>query len=137
MTKATMPEPVAWMTKDGRTATKETKDSAMATPSKLAFSVALITTTQAEAYANARVREAQRWQPMETAPAEGRPVLLFAGLYRDGHEYAPTIVVGWHLDKEGWIASGYSGSPIAHLKPKAWMPLPAFPSTPAQLAAKQ
>lgn len=69
------------------------------------------------------------WQDMESAPKDGTPVLLFAGLKRDGRVYMPIRVVGWFsLDIKGWIAMGYGHQPIAELEPYNWMPLPNLPN---------
>ena len=70
---------------------------------------------------------AQTWQPMDTAPKDGTPLLLFASLYQSGREFAPTRTIGWFIPEHGWIANSYSGQGIAHLRPKAWMHLPPFP----------
>lgn len=76
-----------------------------------------------------REQPSQAWQPIETAPKDGTPLLLFAGAYLDGHEYAPTIVVGWYVASKGWIANSYRGQITVNLRPKAWMSLPRFPET--------
>ena len=102
-------------------------------------SVPLFTTTQAEAYADARALEAQQWQPIETAPKDGTNIILTDG---------KRVTVGnWHREKpyiheyrdvagnyagqdesdgfDGWV--DWSGG----ITPAHWMPLPAPPSTPA------
>lgn len=57
MTKVTMPEPVAWMHEEfDHTITDNNKRAASSTFSRYRYG--LITTTQAEAYADAKVREA-------------------------------------------------------------------------------
>lgn len=63
------------------------------------------------------------WQPIETAPKDGRPVLLFA---RCQHATASGIVVGWHLEDRGWIELSFT-SPVG-IVPSHWMPLPEFPT---------
>lgn len=93
----------------------------------------LITTTQAEAYAAAKVREAQRWQPIETAPKDGTPVLLFARL--ESAE-ASTRVVGSFILGE-WLAQSYVGQNKAVLVPSHWMPLPPFPPLPGPVEPRK
>jgi len=84
------------------------------------------TRRQMEAYADARVREVQQWQPIETAPKDGKPRLLFARLKS---ATASTIVVGSLIENE-WLAQSYVGQGKAVLVPSHWMPLPPFPATP-------
>ena len=63
------------------------------------------------------------WRPIETAPKDGPPVLLFA---RCQHATASGIVVGWHLEDRGWIELSFT-SPVG-IVPSHWMPLPEFPA---------
>lgn len=68
-----------------------------------------------------------KWQPIETAPRDGRQVLL-SGSW-DGRAW---VWQGWfdHEDERGWFAAGshwtdaYDGS-LEH--PTHWMPLPPPP----------
>lgn len=54
------------------------------------------------------------WQPIETAPADGRPILVWGG-YHD----VPEVV---KADGEWWRVAGLKSTPTH------WMPLPAPPS---------
>lgn len=66
--------------------------------------------------------ERDHWQPIETAPKDGTPLLLFA---RCITATAPCIVVGWHADGHGWIEASFR-KPVG-IVPTHWMPLPPFP----------
>lgn len=65
------------------------------------------------------------WRTMESAPRDGTPLLLFA---RAKNATAPGILVGWHLEDDGWIelCFGPRNDPVG-IVPFAWMPLPTFP----------
>lgn len=83
-----------------------------------------ITTTQAEAYADARVREVQQWQPIETAPKDGTRVILAWGGKSIG---------GFFLDNSrsqipwsGWRTESMVPMPAG--QPSHWMPLPPPPT---------
>lgn len=71
-------------------------------------------------------REAQQWQPIETAPQSEDPVLVFDG---DEVNFAtrgftnPPRRAGW-FDEKGWL-----------IHPTHWMPLPVPPNTEARAAA--
>lgn len=98
----------------------------------------LITTTQAEAYAEAVVREAQQWHPIETVPEEG-PYLVYggqlAGEAPDLLENLDVIKVNGRVFgdtnfKKSDVVfdvsdAGYSW--ILILNPTHWMPLPEPP----------
>lgn len=72
------------------------------------------------------------WKPIESAPKDGTPVLLFA---RHVDATASTRVVGsFDNNGFGWIAQCYVGQPFARLVPSHWMELPAFPDTPPATA---
>jgi len=78
------------------------------------------------------------WQPIETAPRDGTPVLLWA--VREGWEdRGPCRICGWG-DEYGWSLYGAAGAePFAGMprnnrvqrldqcQPTHWMPLPAPP----------
>ena len=66
------------------------------------------------------------WQPIETAPKDGTPVLLFA---RSKNATAPVILVGRYLaDHGGWIESTFTPNSPVGVVPYYWMPLPAPPN---------
>lgn len=62
----------------------------------------------------------RQWQPIETAPRDGKPILL-------GHEHA--VFSGyWHQRYQGWTDGScdqFGDFWIAH--PTHWIPLPAPP----------
>ena len=65
------------------------------------------------------------WQPIETAPKDGRRILIYADIF-------PGIVVAhWqerNITGEGWVMDPESESWGAHdAKPTHWMPLPEPP----------
>lgn len=84
------------------------------------------------------------WQPIETAPRDGTPILVRHHMHsNDVHGYVPweeiNVVIAW-WDGEGWDmcfmedgaadTEGYSSQffmPIT--APMHWMPLPKPPST--------
>ena len=69
-----------------------------------------------------------KWQPIETAPKNGKPILIFEKPYLwmcDNAE--PTIyVVSWDVWKEAWIE--HLGEQYAMFEPTYWMPLPEPPT---------
>lgn len=67
------------------------------------------------------------WKPIESAPKDGTPVLLFA---RHIYAESSTRVVGAYLLDYGWLAQSYAGQGSARLDPSHWMPLPPFPDSP-------
>lgn len=65
------------------------------------------------------------WQPIETAPSDGRPLLLFA---RSKQATAPVRVVGWYLpDRRQWVECAFAPNWPVGLVPTHWMPLPDPP----------
>lgn len=68
------------------------------------------------------------WQPIDTAPKDGTPVLLWPGAEIWAGQTTPAV--GWWAEYFGWICSsaGASGEVATH-----WMPLP---TPPADMAAK-
>ncbi len=82
-------------------------------------------TISAQAAEIKALREALEWQPIETAPKDGTPVLLLC-------DWEPIILVGiWDREKHFWKYQFDDGavedafSPIIH-----WRPLPAAPAQP-------
>ncbi|WP_116521038.1 hypothetical protein [Achromobacter insuavis] len=72
------------------------------------------------------------WLPIESAPKDGTPVLLFARLtgpnFATGAPYAPTIHVGaYRTDLCIWTGSAYRDQREIEIEPTCWMPRPAFP----------
>ncbi len=72
------------------------------------------------------------WRPIESAPKDGTPVLLFARLVgvniATNSPYAPTIHVGaYRTDLRIWTGSAYRNQLEIELEPTHWMPRPAFP----------
>lgn len=72
------------------------------------------------------------WQPIETAPRDGTPILVYR--YCD-----PWHVIGWATWADvcgisGWIARGFTETPgvLGLGNPTHWMPLPAAPSQEAK-----
>ncbi|MEK7916599.1 hypothetical protein AAB988_29660 [Burkholderia contaminans] len=70
-------------------------------------------------------REAKGWQPIETAPKDGTPIVMFA---RYAHATASVVVIASWLEGYGmWINQSFSGGPFQQVVPSHWMPRPAFP----------
>jgi hypothetical protein len=67
------------------------------------------------------------WQPIESAPKDGTPCILFA---RAKNATAPAIIIGWYIDGE-WIEGCYAPNHPVGLVPTHWMPNPPFPEPPA------
>jgi hypothetical protein len=67
------------------------------------------------------------WQPIETAPRDGTPLLLFATAKG---ATAAVAVVGWYLPGEyeglGWVECAFWQMPQG-IEPTHWMPLPPSP----------
>jgi protocatechuate 3,4-dioxygenase beta subunit len=70
-------------------------------------------------------------QPIETAPRDGTPILLFCPHIPDGERLQgmPNVVVGlWWADEGGWYSDVVrrSGGEVCweELEPTHWMPLP-------------
>ncbi|KVT86313.1 hypothetical protein WT25_11205 [Burkholderia territorii] len=74
--------------------------------------------------------EVTGWQPIETAPKDGTPLVMFA---RYVHATASIVVVASWLESYGmWVNQSFSGSPIQQVVPSHWMPRPAFPDDAAR-----
>lgn len=93
----------------------------------------LIAVEQAEAYADARVREAQQWQPIETAPKDGTEVIVYHPEAGVCAAFCPTEGFAWHcMDGQNTVIGRKSGRSIPSMTsfinpPTHWMPLPAPP----------
>ena len=129
-TKIKMPEPVAAVR---RTATAITYKHKSSLGLRLGEN-ALITTDQAEAYAAAKVRESQEWQPIETAPKDGTEIIGWNGKIVTAIAYLSDEDDDGH---SGWCQSGYTdGGMLYYLhnalsdegQPTHWMPLPHPPT---------
>lgn len=64
------------------------------------------------------------WRPIETAPKDGTPLILFA---RAKNATASAPVFGWYLSEMGWIESCFSPNRPVGIVPSHWMPRPEFP----------
>lgn len=72
------------------------------------------------------------WLPIESAPKDGTPVLLFARLaglnIATNSPYSPTIHVGaYRTDLSLWTGSSYCDQREIEIEPTHWMPRPEFP----------
>lgn len=82
-----------------------------------------------EAYAAAKVREAQRWQPIETAPKDGTVVMV---CNEDGTwiaKYVPIYPSGCRAENP-WFSLMLNHDHLRKVRsyrPTHWMPLPAPP----------
>ena len=65
------------------------------------------------------------WQPIETAPKDGTPILIYEPPYFDATPHA-TYVCSWDTYKEAWVE--HSGECYAQYEPTHWMPLPEPPT---------
>lgn len=66
------------------------------------------------------------WQPIETAPRDGTPILAF---WRHGGDKTRCSVIRWHKDEWWTFASPGLHNLCAHTdtEPTHWMPLPPPP----------
>lgn len=85
--------------------------------------------------------EAGTWQPMETAPKDGRVILLYGCEFRRhiiGRGYWFQGVPG---DGEGWITSSFYTQPSDDMRglftPTMWMPMLPLPAVPPPAADKE
>lgn len=65
------------------------------------------------------------WQPIQTAPKDGREILMFYTPADGG--LRPPLVVAWDTMGECWLAVGFEVEVLS--EPTHWMPLPAAPGT--------
>lgn len=59
------------------------------------------------------------WQPIETAPKDGRPILVYCDAW-----YESRLVAGWDAHEKAWRIKGM-GCPFA--QPSHWHQLPEPP----------
>ena len=103
---------------------------------------ALLTLVMADKRAQALWDAATQWQPIETAPKDGRKVIL---AYRNRNDKARTVMARWLTDEEaaetdadgvglegGWYEcidnwNDYTEVAIHEGEPSHWMPSPAAP----------
>lgn len=71
---------------------------------------------------------AGKWQPIETAPKDGKPILLWYP-----HWSNIPIIAFWGINefsRMGWISEWVLSDDDCHAPPIAWMPLPSPPEAP-------
>lgn len=145
MIKVKIPEPDAWAATDET----ETVVESLGMNESRRFSDPLFLKHKMEAYADARVRESQQWQPIETAPKTGRKVLLG---FVNSHGNWRTMLGLWiskeeilneleddDLFDEGWyeISVEADDTPNCWLtNPSHWMPLPPPPVEPVKQSTR-
>ena len=62
------------------------------------------------------------WQPIETAPEDGTPVLIFSAKHGKNHK-SPVALDFYHFRRDGWAYGGW----YAIDNPTHWMPIPEPP----------
>lgn len=60
-----------------------------------------------------------KWEPIETAPKDGTPVLV--------HECGDVVIAYWKQSIGKWIGPRDSYGDADYMQPDAWMPLPEPP----------
>lgn len=87
----------------------------------------------------ASLRKEREWQPIESAPKDGTPIIAFPDKQIGGVLGG----VGWTVARyrEGWVSGGFSGTPNKQVsgwwegglfmgpQPTHWQPLPEGPSS--------
>lgn len=68
------------------------------------------------------------WQPIETAPRDGRDVLLASDDRGDYGHAAPTLGY-WDAEQELWSTAHGEDTESPKYGPHWWMPLPAVPGS--------
>lgn len=124
MTTIPMPEPVAWVS-HVTLKTLSRGRSVTASPEETPWRAhGLITTTQAEAYADARVAESQQWNPIETAPKDGTWILAINAAKNPGRQHVVHYSERWG-NHYPWVTGSAPMDFVAGVT--HWMPLPAPP----------
>jgi hypothetical protein len=65
------------------------------------------------------------WQPIETAPMDGTPLLLFARCKTTTTLKTP--VIGWYMEGQGWVELCFAPNYPVGIVPSHWQPRPEFP----------
>ena len=60
------------------------------------------------------------WQPMDTAPRDGTPVIV--------HECGEVVIAYWRDSIKKWIGPRDNYGDADYMQPDAWMPLPPPPT---------
>ncbi|MCA8427819.1 hypothetical protein LGN30_32035 [Burkholderia seminalis] len=84
------------------------------------------------AYVSARrtTPDREAWQPIETAPKDGTPLVMFA---RYVHATASIVLIAAWLEDYGmWVNQSFSCAPIQQVVPSHWMARPEFPTDAAR-----
>lgn len=63
----------------------------------------------------------REWQPIETAPKTGKPILMYC------HIHQHTYCVKWDKYESRWMIFGCGGSGFLDQEPTCWQPQPANP----------
>jgi hypothetical protein len=135
--QADQAQPVAWMIRIGDSnvwsyTQLESDADFYGKQSGMKYEKRPLYTAPAAALENGDGRDA--WQPIETAPKDGTPLILFA---RAKHATASAPVIGWWLPDMGWIESAYTPNHPVGIVPSHWMPRPEFPAALSQKAGEQ
>jgi hypothetical protein len=64
------------------------------------------------------------WKLIQSAPHDGRPLLLCVVPPLGGRRYS---AVGYHVFGRGWVAENPAGSGRGPVTPTHWIPLPKLP----------
>ncbi len=69
------------------------------------------------------------WQPIETAPKDGRSILLGGGLWDDEDVSEVIGLAHWDEKSKGWLVACHEGGYVCAWYTDAthWMPLPEPP----------
>jgi hypothetical protein len=62
-----------------------------------------------------------QWQPIETAPKDGTPLLLYA---RSRRATASVVVIGWYIEQDGWIECAFTPNAPVGIVPTHWQRIP-------------
>ena len=80
--------------------------------------------------ADAAVAECAKWEPIETAPKDGTPILGFDLGMSKWPRFSGIMVISWDAENNEWCSGkDYDGNSIARFdNPTHWRPLPAPPT---------